>query len=194
MRPLDHHALVVTLRRGRLGSSTELQRTRHGPRPADAPRTTTFRAPLDDVCLEHRERVHVSDGDTTEVYPHAANRWRQSATDHDCPRSKTRSESAAHVRGCGGWMRFDGQLRLEHHVTPRVVGRNVPTPRSRRSARAGHADVTVAGSGSSAQIVVPRPTVLSARTRPPCPSTRCLTMARPRPVPPSDRERPASTR
>jgi len=38
------------------------------------------------------------------------------------------------------------------------------------------------------------PTALVASTRPPCASARWRTMARPSPVPPSARERPASTR
>ena len=40
----------------------------------------------------------------------------------------------------------------------------------------------------------PRPTALSTQMRPPCTSTMCLAMDRPRPVPPASRERAASTR
>ena len=42
--------------------------------------------------------------------------------------------------------------------------------------------------------VEPLPGLLVTRTEPPCSWTRCLTMERPRPVPPSSRLRPASTR
>jgi hypothetical protein len=48
--------------------------------------------------------------------------------------------------------------------------------------------------GKSAAIVVPRPSVLSARTRPPCASTKCLTIANPSPVPPASRDRDESAR
>jgi hypothetical protein len=48
--------------------------------------------------------------------------------------------------------------------------------------------------GNQASIVVPRSGSLEAVTRPPWASTRCFTIARPRPVPPSSRERPVSTR
>jgi phosphatidylinositol alpha 1,6-mannosyltransferase len=55
----------------------------------------------------------------------------------------------------------------------------------------------IAGDGSSGnqqRIVVPSPSSLSAETRPPCASTKCLTMASPSPVPPSSRERDGSAR
>ena len=54
--------------------------------------------------------------------------------------------------------------------------------RARRRPQAG-------GSGNKQVTVVPLPRSLSADTRPPCASTRCFTMASPRPVPPSSRER-----
>ena len=43
-------------------------------------------------------------------------------------------------------------------------------------------------------VAIALPTALSAQTRPPCASARCFTMARPRPVPPSARERAGSPR
>ena len=49
-------------------------------------------------------------------------------------------------------------------------------------------------SGNQQRIVVPSPSSLSAETRPPCASTKCLTMASPSPVPPSSRERDGSAR
>lgn len=48
--------------------------------------------------------------------------------------------------------------------------------------------------GRSNRNVLPTPGVLSTPTWPPIASTRCLTMERPSPVPPSSRERPASAR
>lgn len=48
--------------------------------------------------------------------------------------------------------------------------------------------------GSVKRTVVPCPTSLSIASSPPWASTRCLTMARPSPVPPSSRERALSTR
>ena len=51
-----------------------------------------------------------------------------------------------------------------------------------------------AASGNQQVTVVPRPRSLSAETRPPWASTRCFTIASPRPVPPSSREREASAR
>lgn len=48
--------------------------------------------------------------------------------------------------------------------------------------------------GKTQVTVVPDPSSLSAVTRPPCASTRCLTIARPSPVPPSSREREGSAR
>ena len=51
-------------------------------------------------------------------------------------------------------------------------------------------DLISVGAGNQKEIVVPCPHWLSALTLPPWASTRCLTIARPRPVPPSSRERP----
>lgn len=48
--------------------------------------------------------------------------------------------------------------------------------------------------GKNREIVVPAPTVLSAAAVPPWASTRCLTIAKPSPVPPSARDLAASTR
>src|SRR5574338_1184654 len=47
--------------------------------------------------------------------------------------------------------------------------------------------------GNVTALVVPTPTVLSARTLPPCASARCLKMASPSPVPPSARDLPGTT-
>ncbi len=60
----------------------------------------------------------------------------------------------------------------------------------------GHAGPTVRRAlyGMRNRTVVPWPTVLSRLTLPLCPSTKCFTMARPRPVPPAALARPASTR
>jgi hypothetical protein len=67
--------------------------------------------------------------------------------------------------------------RLSHHVEPTVP---ILSP--------------VRGAGNQQVIVVPLPSSLVAVTLPPCPSTRCLTMASPRPVPPASRDRAGSTR
>ena len=48
--------------------------------------------------------------------------------------------------------------------------------------------------GSVTRTVVPRPGSLSMRSWPPWANTRCLTIASPRPVPPSSRDRALSTR
>ena len=58
----------------------------------------------------------------------------------------------------------------------------------------GRRRAQAATSGKTQVTVVPLPRSLSAYTRPPCASTRCFTIARPRPVPPSSRERDASAR
>ena len=50
------------------------------------------------------------------------------------------------------------------------------------------------GAGSITVNRLPLPSWLSTETRPPQASTRCFTMDRPKPVPPSSRERPLSTR
>ena len=57
----------------------------------------------------------------------------------------------------------------------------------------GH-DASSVGGGKRQAMLVPSPSVLSARTRPPCASTMCRTIASPSPVPPAARERPGSTR
>ena len=58
----------------------------------------------------------------------------------------------------------------------------------------GGAGLRPRASGKTQVTVVPLPRSLSAYTRPPCASTRCFTIARPRPVPPSSRERDESAR
>ena len=65
----------------------------------------------------------------------------------------------------------------------------VPQPR--------HPIVGRLGEGLAGRRIVkhaPLPASLSTPTVPPISSTRCFTIASPRPVPPSSRERPASTR
>src|ERR1019366_8891815 len=54
--------------------------------------------------------------------------------------------------------------------------------------------VSLLASGNQHRITVPRCNSLSASTYPPCASTKCRTIARPSPVPPSSRERAGSTR
>src|ERR1700674_198918 len=73
--------------------------------------------------------------------------------------------------------------------------------RASRPHRAGYPAVVAAAAGGSApgtgrktRKVVPRPMRLSTSTWPPWDWARCLTIARPRPVPPSSRARPLSTR
>src|SRR5579859_2887312 len=71
-------------------------------------------------------------------------------------------------------------------------------PRHPRSAQAPDRGGGIVRLGSNKGIekwnCEPRPTSLSTHNRPPCTSTRCLAMAKPRPVPPASRERAASTR
>lgn len=66
-------------------------------------------------------------------------------------------------------------------------------PRTRGRRRRG-GTYGAASARSTIQNIDPRGETSSAPTWPPIASTRCLTMARPRPVPPTPRERPESTR
>ena len=156
--------------------------------------TATFAAPLEQEHFQHIEGVDIADRHAAQVDANAAHLRREGATGENRPCRNARVERTADVRSSGARVRFHRQLRLQNHLDSGrwSAGRSWPPVTSPRAV--GHAVVTGGDSGSSAQILVPRPTVLSARTRPPCPSTRCFTIASPRPVPPSERERPASTR
>src|SRR5690606_29054358 len=56
------------------------------------------------------------------------------------------------------------------------------------------AAAAASAAGSRRVKVDPEPSLLQTVTSPPCATATCLTMARPRPVPPVSRERAASTR
>jgi hypothetical protein len=77
--------------------------------------------------------------------------------------------------------------------SPRRMAR---TPQKRVPCPAGHGKSSQAGArvGRLKKKAVPLPISLSTQTRPPWSCTMCLTMLRPRPVPPFSRERPLSTR
>ena len=81
--------------------------------------------------------------------------------------------------------KFDAPEALS--LVSRTVTRDVPAVSRLRGVR-------LANSGKKILIVAPEPRTLSALTDPPCASTRCLTIARPNPVPPASRERPLSAR
>src|SRR5207248_3036322 len=83
-------------------------------------------------------------------------------------------------RGRGG-----GRLRRVHGPVLRMARRGCQ-PRGAEAASAGDAG---AAAGSVTRKVEPAPTVDETLTSPPCAWTRCLTIARPSPVPPSSRER-----
>ncbi len=70
----------------------------------------------------------------------------------------------------------------------RIVRPPAPEEAERAVARSG------SNNGTEKWNREPTPTSLSTHIRPPCTSTRCLAIARPRPVPPASRERAASTR
>ena len=98
-------------------------------------------------------------------------------------------------------------LRLRQHAEIEVQLRQLAVGVQRRVAQGedgfgGHGMVStewdsraIARSGPKRQVkVLPRPTSLLMSSRAPCRPSTCLTMARPRPVPPDSRERLVDTR
>ncbi len=118
-------------------------------------------------------------------------RTRATGRSSRCAR-RTRATSTGFANRCGAASRpTDGGARpiwRERRPIWREPGGRETARAPVLSAREPHA------AGRSTRNVVPRPTSLSTSTAPPIDSTRCFTIARPSPVPPWSRERPASTR
>src|SRR5689334_9107380 len=111
-------------------------------------------------------------------------------------------------RGCPSiqLLRSDDELCVTRklRVDESLRGASPPAAHSRVNSRRqseernGDYEETASASriqlGTENRTVVPTFSVLLMSSRPPCACTMCLTIARPRPVPPSSRERALSTR
>ena len=86
------------------------------------------------------------------------------------------------------------------HLTPHLPVLAKPSEANARGPKLHGGGVGVLTVGSSPALgsvklnVLPLPGVLSTSIAPPSASQRCFTIDKPRPVPPSSRERPVSTR
>ena len=98
--------------------------------------------------------------------------------------------------GPGEAVRRGGIVSLKPGTSgiPRKVWSQLPSGRPLDGASCGRPVYTLAASGRVNQKTEPWPSSLSTPTLPPYASTTSLTMASPRPAPPSERERDLSTR
>ena len=158
----------------------------------EAHRFVGERVRLDESGAEPRRRLHF-------VHHADLRRWCSRRR-----RSAGSSSSRCRWRRCAGLPRR-ARRGKDHRDAARRSGSVVSfisrrldnAKRKRRAARNSVSPPTcpvATRAGKCTAIVVPTPTALSARTVPPCASTRCFTIERPSPVPPSSRERPGSTR
>lgn len=150
------------------------------------------RAPVTQARIEYRERSVLDLVYRTEIEPCGPYDAGQSLTHADQSQCGGDAQHTANVNR-GRVIMLLNRYREDVRVHLRSESNGRDARLASRSTRAlCHAPVTAVG--KKVAIVVPRPGTLSARTRPAWASARCLTMARPRPVPPASRERAASAR